>query len=88
MHDQGTPAGEDAQAEAAVLTLVLSEHPTPLTLSDIEREIAPDQDFAGRDAVARAVRDLSAVGLLHRQGDLVLPTRAALHFDGLDIDQR
>ncbi len=85
MHDHRTPADEDTQAEAAVLTLVLTEHPTPLTLADIEREIAPDQDFAGRDAVARAVRDLSAVGLLHRQGDLVLPTRGAIHFDGLDI---
>lgn len=85
MHDQVTPAGEDARAQAAVLTLVLSEHPTPLTLSDIEREIAPDGDFASRDAVARAVRDLSAVGLLHRHGDLVLPTRAALHMDALDI---
>jgi len=85
MHDQVSPAGEDAQDQAAVLTLVLTEHPTPLTLADVEREVAPDQDFAGRDAVARAVRDLSAVGLLHRQGDLVLPTRAALHMDGLDI---
>lgn len=85
MHDHRTPAGEDAQDQAAILTLVLTEHPTPLTLSDIERETAPDGDFAGRDAVARAVRDLSAVGLLHRQGDLVLPTRAALHMDALDI---
>lgn len=85
MHDPVSPAGEDAQAQAAVLTQVLTEHPTPLTLADVEREIAPDQDFAGRDAVARAVRDLSAVGLLHRHGDLVLPTRAAIHMDGLDI---
>ncbi len=85
MLDHRTPADEDAQAQAAILTLVLSEHPTPLTLADVEREIAPDQDFAGRDAVARAVRDLVAVGLLHRHGDLVLPTRAALHMDALDI---
>ena len=85
MHDHRTPAGEDALAQAAVLTLVLTEHPTPLTLADVEREIAPDQDFAGSDAVARAVRDLSAVGLLHRHGDLILPTRAALHMDALDI---
>ena len=85
MHNPVSPAGEDAQAQAAVLTLVLTESPTPLTLADIEREVAPEQDFAGRDAVARAVRDLVAVGLLHRQGNLVLPTRAALHFDGLDV---
>lgn len=85
MHEHRTPADEDAQAQAAVLTLVLTEHPTPLTLADVEGEIAPDQDFAGRDAVARAVRDLSAVGLLHRHGDLVLPTRAAIHMDALDI---
>ncbi len=88
MHDQVSPAGEDAQAQAAVLTLVLTQHPTPLTLADLEREVASDQDFAGRDAVARAVHDLSAVGLLHRYGDLVLPTRAAIHFDGLDCGNR
>jgi hypothetical protein len=29
------------------------------------------------------VRDLAATGLLHRNGDLVLPSRAAVRFDEL-----
>ena len=67
MHDQGT--------QGAVMALVLAEHPTQLTLGDLMMEIEDE------DAVARAVRDLVAVGLLRREGGSVLPTRAAIHFD-------
>jgi hypothetical protein len=38
-------------------------------------------DFAQRDAIERAVRDLTGVGLLFRSDGLVLPTRAALRFN-------
>jgi hypothetical protein len=38
-------------------------------------------DFAQRDAIERAVRDLVGVGLLFRSDRLVLPTRAALRFN-------
>jgi hypothetical protein len=74
MHDHRT---EDARAQRAVLSLVLDEHPTLLATSEIEREIGTD------DATERAMRDLSGVGLLRREGVTVLPTRAALHFDRL-----
>ena len=40
-------------------------------------------DAAQRDAVERAVRDLIATGLLQRNGEMLLPTRAALRFDQL-----
>jgi hypothetical protein len=43
-------------------------------------------EFEGRDRVQRAVRDLIAGGLIHRVGDLVLPTRAAVNFHGLSED--
>lgn len=79
-----TPEDADAQDQAAVMTLLLTEHPAQLTRAEIEREIAEGGEFAERDAVERAIRDLAGVGLLHQQGDLVLPTRAALHFDSLD----
>jgi hypothetical protein len=74
MHDHGT---EDARAQRAVLSLVLDEHPTLLSVSEIEREVGPD------DATGRALCDLSGVGLLRREGVTILPTRAALHFDRL-----
>ena len=67
----------DAAAQRAVLSLVLHEHPALLAASEVEREIGPG------DAVERAMRDLTGVGLLRREGASILPTRAALHFDRL-----
>jgi hypothetical protein len=75
MHDHGIR--EDARAQRAVLSLVLDEHPTLLAVSEIEREIGTG------DETGRALRDLSGVGLLRREGATILPTRAALYFDRL-----
>lgn len=74
MHDH---RNADAAAQRAVLSLVLHEHPALLAASEVEREIGPG------DAVERAMRDLTGVGLLRREGGTVLPTRAALAFDRL-----
>ena len=74
MHDH---RNEDGRTQRAVLGLVIDEHPTLLTLGDLAMEVE------GEDAVVRAVRDLTAIGLLRREGGSVLPTRAALHFDQL-----
>lgn len=64
------------------LVQVLTLHPTQLRLSELVLEIvAGTPDFAQKDAIERAVRDLVAAGLLFRNGELVLPTRAALRFD-------
>jgi hypothetical protein len=41
------------------------------------------ESFALKDAVERAVRELTAAGLAHRSGEVVLPSRAALRFDEL-----
>lgn len=86
MQGKGIPFPEDADAQdqAAVMTLLLTEHPVHLTRAEIDRELAPTGEFGEVDAVARAIRDLAAVGLVNVAGDLVLPSRAALHFDGLD----
>lgn len=75
---------EDAAIEAAVLRQLLALHPVVLTTEEALREVAGDPgDFAGRDAVERAVRELAAAGLLNRSGELVLPSRAALRFHEL-----
>jgi len=37
-------------------------------------------DFGEADAIERAVRELTGVGLLHRAGDLAVPSPAALRF--------
>jgi hypothetical protein len=84
MEEIRTPAEEDAVVEAAVLRQLLTLHPVQIVFEDLVREIAMEpEDFAQRDAVERAVRDLAAAGLLHRRDDLVTPSRAALRFDEL-----
>jgi hypothetical protein len=84
MDETRTPAEDDAVVEGAVLRLLLELHPAPISFEELLREIAAGAaDFAQRDALERAVRDLAATGLLHRNGDLVLPSRAAVRFDEL-----
>jgi hypothetical protein len=81
-----TTSEEDRRCEAAVLHYVLALHPTPLTLADIVRELGGNDDFGQRDAVERAVRDLTGCGLLHRSEALVLPSHAALRFEELSAE--
>ena len=86
MHDKATSASADAHYEEAVLRHVLNWQPTILRLCDLIRELARDpREFAHRDAVSEAVRDLTKVGLLHRQGECVLPTPAAVYVKGWEL---
>ncbi|HXV04628.1 MAG TPA: hypothetical protein VFP23_01835 [Solirubrobacterales bacterium] len=82
--DIRSPAAEDATVESAVLQQLLALHPTLLTIEELMREVAAEPaDFAARDAVERAIADLAAAGLVHRNDDFVVPSRAALRFDEL-----
>ena len=82
--DKRGTAGADARVEAAVLRLALDLHPAQASIAEVVRELADDpEDFAQRDAIERAARDLARTGLLHRNGEFVFPTRAALRFDEL-----
>lgn len=79
-----TTWAEDEDFESAVLQQLLDLHPTHLTLAELAREFgARCGDFGAQDAVERAVRDLAGAGLLHRGGEFVVPTRAALRFNEL-----
>jgi hypothetical protein len=74
-----TTWAEDEVLESAVLRQLLDLHPTRLTLAELKRELGGNRTgFAERDAVERAVRELTAAGLLHGGGEFVVPTRAAL----------
>jgi hypothetical protein len=79
-------ATDEEQAEQAVLALLLEVHPAHLSLDEVVRELTdrPD-DFAPRDRVNNAVRDLVAAGLVHRHGAFVFATRAAVRFEDLRI---
>lgn len=70
---------EDRLTERAVLGLIIDAHPATLQLSDLIREVGDPDDFAKRDGVERAVRDLVKGGLLFRCEGVVLPTRSALY---------
>jgi hypothetical protein len=82
--DNLTPAAEDAATESAVLQQVLDFHPVQVTVAELVREIGGGSPgFAERDAIERAVRDLTSAGLLHDHQRFVMPTRAALRFKEL-----
>ncbi|HXF31067.1 MAG TPA: hypothetical protein VN522_06060 [Solirubrobacterales bacterium] len=80
-----TNQSEDARVESALLQRVLDLHPTQVTAAELIRDLAgEDADFGARDAVERAIRELTGAGLLHRTEDgLLTPTRAAVHFGEL-----
>jgi len=82
--DKRGAGGDGGEIEAVVLRQALVLHPAQASVDELILEIASDPlDFAQRDAIERAVRDLARSGLLHRNGDFVFPTRAALRFDEL-----
>jgi len=72
------PAAEDLKFERAILVHVVETFPETLRLEDLVRELAKPKDFAQRDGVERAVRELVTGGLLFRCEGVVLPTRTAL----------
>jgi hypothetical protein len=84
MNRSRTPAEEEEIFEAAVLQLLLSLHPAPVTFDELLRMMAADKaDFAQRDPVEQAVDELVACGLAHRNGELLIASRAAVRCDEL-----
>jgi hypothetical protein len=74
----------DAEVEATVLRQLLLLHPTLVTVEELIVDLASDpEEFAERDAIERAVRELTRAGLLHRSGEFAIPSRAALRFNEL-----
>ena len=82
-----SPAEEDADTEALVMGLVLAEHPKLLTFAEVTRALVGGErgSEADLDSIVRAVSELVAYGLLHRNGDHLVPSRAALRLDELQL---
>ena len=82
--DKRWAGGEDAAVEAAVLRQLLLIHPVQVTVEELIVDGAADPEaFAERDAIERAVRELARAGLVHRNGEFAIPSRAALRSDEL-----
>jgi hypothetical protein len=75
-----TTAEMDDRDQAALLAEVLFIYPEPITREElIRQQTFGSADLVDSDRIERAIRDLTACGLLHRRDDdLVIPTRAAV----------
>lgn len=66
--------------ESALLGHLVMLHPARITEAELIQELATadSDEIAEQAGVAQTICDLAAIGLIHRQGLFVLPTRAAL----------
>ena len=72
--------GSSDGLQRAVVERVIDLHPIQLTVHELVRELTDTPvDFASRDRIEIAVQQLARTGLLDRNGQFVLPTRALLH---------
>jgi hypothetical protein len=75
-----TPAQQDQNADGNILLwLTLDDVQRPWSVEEVVREYGDEADAA--DALAR----LHAVGLIHRMGDFVWATRAAIRSNEIAI---
>ena len=80
----GPPSHEEDLAQQAILAIMLDAHPAQRSIDEIVRELTDrPEEFAERDRIENAIRDLVGAGLLHRHGPFVFTTRAAVRFDEL-----
>jgi hypothetical protein len=86
MRDQRTPGAtpdDPTHLKQALLGLVVDDRPGLWSLAELDRHLTPSGATRGgeepsRAATEDAVEDLYAAGLLHRIGQYVFASRAAL----------
>lgn len=76
------PAEGYRMVERAVLALVLSMHPSRLTILELARELSRGPHD---DAVERAIRNLVGAGLLECDGPYAAASQSALYLEGLGL---
>ena len=75
-----SPAEEEVREDFGVLNLLLGSYQPGLwSVDEVARAIG--KPLAVTDAVMRLESD----GLIHRQGDFVFPTRAAIRFNEIQM---
>jgi hypothetical protein len=85
MHHEGIPTAASATPDplsAALLSLLLDDAPTLWSLDELARILKTraqaTQGLPNLHEIESAVANLHGDGLLHRQGDFVFATRAAI----------
>lgn len=69
---------DDETVQAGLMRHLIELHPARLTVAELLLEMVGESaDFAERDAIERALRDLEGAGLVHLGDGFVTPTRAA-----------
>jgi hypothetical protein len=78
-------ADDVAKLEVGLLGLIFDHHPEHLTAAELIERMAPvDPRYRNEDeAVERAIRALQDSDLVNEVDGVIVPTRAALHFDEL-----
>jgi len=79
-----SPAAENDREQEAILDHLLYEHPDQLTVSELICEFTRGKaEVSVVDRIEQNVAELIGAGLLHRDGETLRPTRAALRFHRL-----
>jgi hypothetical protein len=79
-----SPAAEDDREQEAILDHLLCEHPDQLTVGELIQEFTRGKDDRPHvNRIEHGVAELIGAGLLHRDGETLRPTRAALRFHRL-----
>jgi uncharacterized protein (DUF934 family) len=73
------PADDEERAEKGILSLLLASDSRPWSIAELERERG--EHLGTVDAVA----SLHAAGLIHRCGEFVFASRAAVRMDDLSL---
>ena len=83
--EKPTNRATDDRLESVLLQRVLDLHPSRVTTDELIRDLTgKEPDFAARDSIGRAIRELVGAGLLHPSDDkFVTPTRAAVRLGEL-----
>jgi hypothetical protein len=86
MHmERAHPADDVARIEVGLLSLIFDLHPEHLTAAELVDRMTPvDPRYRDEDeAVEQAIRRLQQSELVSEMNGVIVPTRAALHFDEL-----
>lgn len=71
------PTEEALRIQQAIVAMIVASDARPWSIAEVEREIS--EEASTGDALAQ----LYAAGLIHRCGEFVFATRAAIHSDRL-----